>query len=128
MSSKPGGRDDDGGVLWDPSVCVLEQSVSFRLFGRLEDGRRAAPKELRSVRPLRVGQPIQSLDELIVELYEHFLPCHDHMVDHMVMTTRLGVQDRLSLPGSRDRGVRADRERMLGPTDSNGIVYRSRCQ
>lgn len=84
MSSKAGGCDDDCGVLWDPAVCVLEQSVSFRLFGRLEDGRRAAPKELRSVRPLRVGQPIQSLDELIVELHEHFLPCHDHMVDHMV--------------------------------------------
>lgn len=54
----------------------------------------AAPRLNSSerLRSLHVGESVQTVDETVDELYEHFLPPMDHMVPHVVAAS--GGSDR----------------------------------
>jgi hypothetical protein len=51
---------------------------------RIDHGLGAAPEQLGPVRPQIAGEPVEPLDERIVELNQDLLPRHDHMILHMI--------------------------------------------
>lgn len=63
------------------------------MLGRRQNGGGATPKKLRAVCSLLVGEPIQPLDELVIELHEDFSSSHSHMVRHMGAGEPLGASD-----------------------------------
>ena len=53
-----------------------------------EHGERTPPEEFGSAHFLAFGDLIETLDQVIVELYEDLLAGHDHMLEHMVYEDR----------------------------------------
>ncbi len=87
MCGESGRGGDDGGVLGHPAVGVAERSVGLGDLVRSQDGRCPSSKQLGSVRSLPLGEPIESFDEVVVELHQHLPSRHDHMVTHMAIVT-----------------------------------------
>ncbi len=67
------------------SVGRLESSIlGYEILG-FEDCSGASPHQLGPVRAQFGGEGVETLDEVIVELHQHFASSHDHMVNHMVI-------------------------------------------
>jgi len=49
-----------------------------------DNGLRSSPKKVGTAGATGFRNSVQSLDEIVVELYEYFTTCHDHMLLHMV--------------------------------------------
>jgi len=61
-----------------------ELTISSREVLGFDDGLGAASEQLRSVRSELAGEPVEPVDELVVELNQDLLACDDHIVLHMV--------------------------------------------
>ena len=65
---------DDGRVLREPAVRLLQRTVGGGQLGGLEHCGGAPAQQLGTTRPLFMGESIEPLDELIVELHQYLSP------------------------------------------------------
>lgn len=72
-----GRRFDDGRILRSPPVSGTQFLIGLVDLVRSEDGEGAAPEQLGAVGVLLASEPIEALDELVIELDEDFLAGHD---------------------------------------------------
>ena len=68
-----------------PAIGGHEIAVRSRQFLGFDDRLSAATEQVRSTRAEFVGEPVELLDERVIELNEDLTPCHDHIVSHMVI-------------------------------------------
>ena len=66
-------------------VGIGQRAVRGDEILRVEDRLGAAPQEFRAVRAEALGEAVEALYEIVVELDQYFPPRHRHMVTHMVM-------------------------------------------
>jgi len=84
LRREPTRARDKGWVLGHPPVCVSERAVGLQLVGSFQNCCRTPAKEVRSAGALCLGEPIEPVDELVIQLDQYLTTSHEHMVEHMV--------------------------------------------
>lgn len=84
LRCEPACAGDQRGVLRDPTVGSPQLSVGRELFIGLEHCRSAAAEKVGPSGAFSLREPIEAVDEFVVELDEDFTASHRHMIEHMV--------------------------------------------
>ena len=87
VSSEPSGGSHESGFGRLSPICRDEVAVGSEGVLGVDDGLGAAPEEFRAVRAKGLGELVEMVDEVVVELNEHFTSSHEHMITHMQHAT-----------------------------------------
>ena len=73
----------EGGFEGLPSVGSNEVAVGDSGVLCVDHGPRASPEQVGTTRSKRLGESVEVVDKIVVELHKYFASGHDHMVEHM---------------------------------------------
>lgn len=103
LRCEPSGARNECRILGNTSIGVAQLPVGLKLFSSFQHSGSAAAEEVRSAGPLSLCEPVQAVDEFVIELDENLTASHEHMVTHMVRisatsTTTARPRGRPALP------------------------------